>query len=220
LKTVTWFCRPAAPALPGRCALAAALLCLAAAAAACNPRPPDAEDYVARITAARAEKDQQFQREREPVPADLKGKLLPLEYFPINEGYAVPAVLKRFETFETVDLVTSTGSIDKYDRVGHLEFVLNGQQLRLTAYVATGQPVTRLFVPFSDLTSGEQTYQTGRYLDLDRTGTGLYLIDFNLAYNPYCYFSPTYICPLPTQENRLPVRIEAGERVKPGKSQT
>lgn len=207
------------PARPGLPAFVAAVLVFGLAAAGCNPKPPDAEDYVARIAAARQAKDAQFQREPEPVPANLKARLLPLEYFAISEAYNVPAVLKPFEKFETVDLVTSTGSIDKYDRVGHLEFVLNGRQLRLTAYVPTGQPVTRLFVPFSDLTSGEDTYSTGRYLDLDRTGTGLYQVDFNLAYNPYCYFSPSYICPLPTQENRLAVRIEAGERVKAEQSE-
>ena len=185
-----------------------------AIAGGCNPKPPDPEDYVARMTLDRQQKDVQLQEEAEPVPANLKSSLLPLVYFPIDESYSVPAALKTLEKFEPVDLVTSTGSVDKYERVGHLEFTLKGQPLRLTAYVPAGQQVTRLFVPFSDATSGEDTYTTGRYLDLDRTGSGLYQIDFNLAYNPYCYFSTKYICPLPTNENRLPIRIEAGERVK------
>lgn len=197
-----------------RARLLALAVTLFAAAACNNPRPPDPEDYVERLTQARQQKDVQLKEDKEPVPADLKGKLLPLEYFAIDETYSVPAGLKTLERFEPVDLVTSTGSIDKYERVGHLEFTLRGQPLKLTAYVPAGQPVTRLFVPFSDQTSGQETYTTGRYLDLDRTGSGLYQIDFNLSYNPYCYFSTRYICPLPTQENRLPVRIEAGERVK------
>jgi uncharacterized protein (DUF1684 family) len=181
----------------------------------CNPQPPDLEDYVARIAAGREAKDAQFQTEREPVPANLKAQLLPLEYFPINEAYSVPAVLKPFQNMETVQMVTSTGSVDMYRRVGHLEFMLNGQPLKLTAYSpASAQTIDRLFVPFGDVTSGAETYATGRYLDLDRTATGLYQIDFNLAYNPSCYFSPTYICPLPTKENHLQVRVEAGERVK------
>jgi uncharacterized protein (DUF1684 family) len=102
----------------------AAVITVGVAAAGCNPKPPDPEDYVARLAAARLEKDAQFQRDPEPVPQNLKANLLPLEYFPIDETYSVPAVLKTFEKFETVDLVTSTGSIDKYDRVGHLEFTL------------------------------------------------------------------------------------------------
>jgi uncharacterized protein (DUF1684 family) len=74
--------------------------------------------------------------------------------------------------------------------------------------------MTRLFVPFSDLTSGTETYPAGRYLDLERTATGLYLVDFNRAYHPYCYYDPSYDCPFPPPENRLAVPIRAGERLK------
>jgi uncharacterized protein (DUF1684 family) len=194
---------------------AGAFLAIAFAAACNNPKPPDEGDYVSRLAADRAAKDAQFLKEREPVPQNRKSELLPLEYFPISPNYSVPAVLKVFDNIETVEIVTSTGSFDKFRRVGQLEFTLMGQPLKLTAYVAAAsETMDRLFVPFSDATTGVETYDTGRYLDLDRTSTGLYQIDFNLAYNPYCYFSPTYICPLPTKENRLPVRIEAGERVK------
>lgn len=198
----------------GRAFFAAALISLSAAACN-NPKPPDEGDYVARLTVARTTKDAQFLREREPVPANRKSELLPLEYFPIDPEYSVPAVLKVFDQIDTIEMITSTGSFDKFKRVGELQFTLKGQPQKLTAYVAAAsETMDRLFVPFSDLTTGEETYNTGRYLDLDRTATGLYQIDFNLAYNPYCYFSPTYICPLPTKENRLPSRIEAGERVK------
>jgi uncharacterized protein (DUF1684 family) len=71
----------------------------------------------------------------------------------------------------------------------------------------------RLFVPFADLTSGEDTYKGGRYLDLDRTATGLYDLDFNLAYHPYCVFNPSYDCPVPPRENRLLVAIRVGEKL-------
>jgi uncharacterized protein len=192
------------------------LVIFAVAIAGCNnPKPPDEDDYVTRLTTVRVSKDAQFLRDREPVPENRKKELLPLEYFPIDPSYSVPAALKLFDKIETVGLVTSTGTVDQFRRVGHLEFTLKGQPLKLTAYVAAAaETMDRLFVPFSDLTTGEDTYNTGRYLDLDRTATGLYQIDFNLAYNPYCYFSVTYICPLPTTENRLPLRIEAGERIK------
>ena len=52
-------------------------------------------------------------------------------------------------------------------------------------------------MPFSDLTSGTETYAAGRFMDLDRNGTGIYEVDFNRAYIPYCYYSPTYECPYP-----------------------
>ena len=82
--------------------------------------------------------------------------------------------------------------------VGTLEFTVRGESLSLGAFVEAGAAdLNRLFVPFTDLTSGSETYPAGRYLDLDRTRTGIYLIDFNRAYNPYCYYNPTYDCPYP-----------------------
>jgi uncharacterized protein (DUF1684 family) len=100
------------------------------------------------------------------------------------------------------------------ERVGVLEFTLHGQPLRLSAFVEVGQRDDRLFVPFTDLTSGKETYQAGRYLDISRSATGVYVVDFNLAYNPYCYYNPTYDCPYPPKENRLQVAIRAGEKIK------
>ena len=80
--------------------------------------------------------------------------------------------------------------------------------------------MTRLFVPFSDLTSGTETYAAGRYLDLDPTNTGLYEIDFNRAYNPYCAYNESYDCPYPPSSNRLKIPIRAGERMRASASAT
>jgi uncharacterized protein (DUF1684 family) len=100
-------------------------------------------------------------------------------------------------------------------RVGSLEFTLKGQPLKLTAFVEVGaRDLNHLFVPFMDLTSGTETYPGGRYLDLDRNATGIYEIDFNRAYFPYCVYSPRYECPYPPAENRLSVPIRAGERFR------
>ena len=110
---------------------------------------------------------------------------------------------------------TSVGAQREMRRVGSLEFSLKGRPLKLTAFVEVGaKNVDHLFVPFSDMTSGTETYAAGRYLDLDRNATGVYMIDFNRAYHPYCYYNPTFDCPYPPAENRLPLPIHAGERVK------
>ena len=99
-------------------------------------------------------------------------------------------------------------------RVGTLTFTLKGTTLTLTAFADEGPgPITRLFVPFGDLTSGTETYKGGRYLELDRTSTTLYDLDFNRAYHPFCVFNVAYVCPVPPQENRLAVAIQAGERL-------
>jgi uncharacterized protein (DUF1684 family) len=107
---------------------------------------------------------------------------------------------------------TSTGTLRTVERVGTLRFNLKGQPLRLAAFLEQGS--RRLFVPFSDLTSGTETYQAGRYMNLDPSPSGIYIVDFNVAYNPYCYYNAEYECPLPPSENRLKVPIRAGERMR------
>jgi uncharacterized protein (DUF1684 family) len=99
-------------------------------------------------------------------------------------------------------------------RIGTLRFTLQGQPLTLTAFVdASESDMRRLFVPFNDLTNGTETYQGGRYLDLDRTATGIYDLDFNRAYSPFCVFNVNYDCPVPPRENRLKVPVRAGEKL-------
>jgi uncharacterized protein (DUF1684 family) len=194
----------------------AALLAAAALAAACSSRPPaEPGDYAARLAADRAAKDAAFARDNEPVPENRKAAFLPLAYFPIDPDYNVPASLKPSEDRAIFEMPTSAGNRDKVRRVGTLQFTLKGQQLQLTAFApAAARNDDRLFVPFSDLTAGGETYPSGRFMDLDRTPNGIYQVDFNRAYNPYCYYSPTWECPLPPPENRLKVPIRAGERMK------
>ena len=187
--------------------------------AACNAgnRPPaDAEStYPQQILAARAAIDEALRsRPNEPVPPHLMSTLLPLKYFPPDIEYVVPASLKLAKERIFVDMPTSTGEVRKEERVGVLEFSLKNKPLTLGAFIEAGSDdLNRLFVPFSDLTSGTETYAAGRYLELDRTPTGLYNIDFNKAYNPYCYYNSRYDCPYPPKENRLPLPIRAGQRL-------
>jgi uncharacterized protein (DUF1684 family) len=86
----------------------------------------------------------------------------------------------------------------------------------LTAFVEVDSPdVNRLFLPFTDVTSNKETYGGGRYLELNKTATGLYDLDFNRAYHPFCVFNPGFECPVPPRENRLMTAIRAGERLRP-----
>ena len=182
-------------------------------ASACSPKE---EDYTAKIAAIRAAKDESFKSDPDsPVPAAKKTSLIPLAYFPIDESYAVPASLEPAADRTRIQVPTSTGKIRDIERIGTLKFSLKGQTLRLTAFHdLESREVRRLFVPFTDLTSGTETYQAGRYMELDPTPTGIYVVDFNVAYNPYCYYSPEYDCPYPPKENRLEVPIRAGEKMQ------
>ena len=171
-----------------------------------------ADDYVSKVATGRAVKDENFKSAADsPVPADKRAILLPLSYFPIDESYAVPATLVPSSDRKPLKVPTSTGKLRDLQSVGALKFTLRGQSLKLTAFVEEGD--RQLFVPFTDLTSGAETYGAGRYMNLDPTPTGIYVVDFNSAYHPYCYYSAEFDCPYPPAENRLTIPIRAGERL-------
>ncbi len=183
---------------------------------ACASHPPDESHYLQQVESARAEKDAAFQAADTPIPAGDKAKFLPLAYFPVDPAYAVPAAFRENPPASRprMEMQTSTHQPRQMELVGVLAFMLQGQPLRLSAFKEVGDAEDRLFVPFTDSTSGKETYQAGRYLDILRSATGVYVVDFNRAYNPYCYYNPTYDCPYPPKENRLPIAIRAGERIK------
>jgi uncharacterized protein (DUF1684 family) len=184
------------------------------AIAACGSQPVE-EDYPAKIATIRAAKDESFKNDPDsPVPPDKKSTLIPLAYYPIDEGYAAPATLEPSADRSRIEVPTSIGKIRTLERIGTLKFSVKGEAMRLTAFRDLESVVDRLFVPFTDLTSGTETYPAGRYMELDPTPTGIYVVDFNIAYHPYCYYSPEYDCPFPPKENKLAVAIRAGEKMK------
>lgn len=197
----------------------AAVLAAAVLFAGCTsgPSAPDEQSYVDRVTAERAKKDRVFRESSEsPIPAGRHDEFLPLSYFPVDPSYVAPAVLRLADERPVFEMPTSTGKLRRMERVGLLEFTLKGEPMSLGAFVEAGTArVTRLFVPFSDMTTGTETYAAGRYLDLDPTGTGMYEIDFNRAYNPFCAYNERYDCPYPPPSNRLKVPVRAGERMPP-----
>jgi uncharacterized protein len=192
------------------------LLAALAAATACRSRPPDESNYLAAIASARTAKDSALRAAGSPVPADAQAKFLPLAYFPVDPLYAVPAAFREDPpgARQRVEIQTSTHQPRQMERLGTLAFTLHGEALSLAAYREVGESADRLFVPFTDITTGKETYQAGRFLDIARSATGIYVVDFNQAYNPYCYYDPTYDCPYPPKENRLQVAIRAGEKIR------
>ena len=189
----------------------AALMLAAALAAACGGRELT---YNEEIAGWRAEKDRYMRSSESPVPAARRESFAPLSYFLISPAYRIPAGLEVIKAEEIIEMSLSSGARRRMRRVGVLGFTLQGQQMKLTAFVdATDNDLSRLFVPFGDLTNGTETYPGGRYLELDRTPTGIYDLDFNRAYHPFCYYNPKYDCPYPPRENRLSIPIRAGERM-------
>jgi hypothetical protein len=189
-------------------------LAIGLAVAACAS-PDPGSSYLAGVESARRAKDDAFGAAADsPIPAEKRMALLPLPYFPPDQDYRVPASLNVEQSRgQILQMLTSTGQLRPMQKVGMLQFSLKGRPLSLGAFVEQGTAsLNRLFVPFTDLTNGTETYPAGRYLDLDVTVTGIYLLDFNRAYNPLCAYNPTYDCPYPPRENRLPVPVRAGEK--------
>ena len=151
-----------------------------------------------------------------PIPIEKRSAFGGLAYWEIKPEYHVSSFLTvdRSGPPLIITLQTSTTMPRKMRRVGALGFTLNQSPYKLTAFAdLDDSAMRRLFVPFGDLTNKTETYGGGRYLDLERTGSGYYDLDFNRAYHPYCVFNPTYECPVPPRENRLQVAIPAGERL-------
>ena len=197
-----------------------AFLASGLAGLACSPPRPDEEGYLQRLVEDREIKDQEFGGASSIVPLDRRSWMVPLRYYEPDVAYRVPAQLSVGEEQPVFEIPTSTGQLRTVRRVGTLEFVIKGEPMTLAALVELpDQNADHLFVPFRDETSGSETYPAGRYIDLPNTRTGIYDLDFNRAYHPYCYFSEEYECPFPPPENRLATAVRAGERLPPENEQ-
>jgi hypothetical protein len=174
-------------------------------------------DIARAIEQQRREKDRAFQSSSDsPLPDKAKKNFHGLPYFPINPKFRFEGSITRYNKRETFDIIASDGRERKTLRYGYFDFSLDGKIHRLQVYRLLDldpQYSHLLFIPFLDATSGRESYAGGRYLDLEERKGNHYLIDFNLAYNPSCaYGKKGYSCPIPPAENRLPIRIEAGEK--------
>ncbi len=135
-----------------------------------------------------------------------------LSSFPVDARFIVPARLEPDADRPTVELSTSRGLQKSFVRAGTLTARWEGQPITLVGYQA-GPVGTPLLVPFTDATTGEQSYPVGRYLEVEVGDDGVAVLDFNRATNPWCAYSEHYNCPVPPADNRLSHAVLAGERV-------
>jgi uncharacterized protein (DUF1684 family) len=133
-----------------------------------------------------------------------------LEYFDINPAFRFVARFEPHPPGQTVEIINMLGMVEPMPNPGTLSFEKDGQVFRMQA-VDEGDG--RLFFTFADRTSGHETYSASRMVYADPAGPdGTTVLDFNKAYNPPCAFTPFSTCPMPLPENRLDLRIEAGEK--------
>lgn len=167
---------------------------------------------------------EKFQRELNAEYADAKtSPLLPedlahfksLDFYPINEKAFVVAQFIRTENEKPFKMPASGKIKQLYVKYAEAHFVMNGKKYKLNIYqnielTKRKEYQDYLFLPFSDLTTGKESYIGGKYIDLKIPQGNTIVIDFNLSYNPYCAYSYNYSCPKVPQENNLDIAIEAG----------
>jgi uncharacterized protein (DUF1684 family) len=192
----------------------------------------DVEEWRDRLRSHREQKDDFFAEHRQsPIPPEDRDDFEGLDYFDPDPDYRVTATVEVHDRPDPVEMDVSAGMPQRYLRIATLRFELgeaqrasgesSGEQgeprddeRELAAYQQEGQD--SLFVPFRDKTTGQQTYEDGRYMEFESEGDledrDEMVLDFNLAYSPFCAYSDTFACPLPPEENWLEVEIHAGEK--------
>lgn len=142
-----------------------------------------------------------------------------LRFFPIDPDYKVECRFERINDDKWFPMSTSGKAKQIYRRYGKLSFIIHDTTLHLYVYQSQSLMNSKeykdyLFVPFTDLTSGDISYGGGRYLEyaIGDIKNNQLSLDFNKAYNPYCAYTTGYNCPIPPKENDLPVAIFAGEK--------
>ena len=134
-----------------------------------------------------------------------------LDWYPIEETYRIEARFVPHPQPETIPITNVLGQVEDYTSPGYAEFTLDGRLWRLHP-VLNSPDSEELFFIFRDATSPGESYGAGRYLYAELPKHGAVVLDFNKAYSPPCAFTDFATCPLPPKQNRLPVRIEAGEK--------
>ena len=171
------------------------------------------EEYIARIATIRAEKDVFFKYNSESPFVNDSENFKGLNYYQPDPDYKVNARLSLSDKKEIITLSTNDSLTKAYKTFGIAEFELGGKTNHLLILEMYEPLDGKLFLAFADHTSAEDTYGAGRYLDVEYSGDNFLILDFNLAYNPYCAYAEGYSCPFPPPDNLLETPIKAGEKI-------
>jgi uncharacterized protein (DUF1684 family) len=190
---------------------------LAILMAACNQYTPEQEAIAAGIKQQRLEKDQWLKSEKnspllEEDKADFKG----LKYYPVDLSLRFEGSITKYDSVIPDTIIGTKGELRPALKYGYFPFTYRGNGYKLEVYkMLRDDPeyAKYLFLGFTDSTSGQETYGGGRYIDMTENEENFYLLDFNLAYNPYCAYNPRYSCAIPPAANRLSFKVTAGEKI-------
>jgi uncharacterized protein (DUF1684 family) len=175
-------------------------------------------DAIKEIEAYRRKQEETFRNKEEtPLLKRDRKKFKGLNYYPIDLKYRVTASFVKNEHPVLFKMKTTTARLPDYVKYGEVHFTIDSQSYKLEIYQSPDimkRPGYEdyLFIPFTDLTNGDETYDVGRYIEMRIPTSEEVTVDFNRAYNPYCSYSPNFSCPIPPAANDLPIKIPVGEK--------
>ncbi len=192
-------------------------LLIASCAPKNSPDKASAQQWKAAFLKYQAETDSLFKvADWSPIPLQKRANFLHLNYFNYDPSWRLILTLHPYPHPDSITIMgTKSGDLRPALRAGYFAFTRQGKQCKLEVIKILPHGKynqENLFLGFWDETSGKETYDGGRYIDLKKLPEGRYLVDFNYAYNPYCAYSHRYSCAIPPMENRLPVPVRAGEK--------
>lgn len=177
---------------------------------------PEEKRYIAEIEKQREAKDYEMQNDPSS-PFNAKGKIHfeKLKYFDVDPSFVFKSKLYEYGNKDTVTVYGTKGEPRKALRYGYITFSFEGRSYKMNVYkgfTRTGQEYFSIW--FTDKTTNQESYGVGRYLDFEKVDNPdyIYTVDFNLAYNPYCAYSPNYSCAVPTKDDYVDIGISAGEK--------
>jgi uncharacterized protein len=140
-----------------------------------------------------------------------------LRYFPVDLHFRFKGPIHKFPKPESFQIMANDGELRNAIHWGYFKFTVDGRQIQtLQVYKMLDVDAAHsnyLFIPFIDSLAGRETYGAGRYLDIEENKEGIYIVDFNAAYNPFCAYGKAFSCPMAPRENRLKIPILAGEKL-------
>lgn len=177
---------------------------------------PEDKIYIATIEQQRKEKNEWMKNDPNS-PFNYKGKVEfhDLKYFDVDPNFVFKSKLFTYDKKDTVTIFGTKGEARKVIRIGYLKINYDSKNYNINVYEGQTKDGRKYHsIWFTDLTTNDETYGVGRYLDfeLNDDPNYLYTIDFNLAYNPYCAYSLDYSCAIPSKEDFIPIKILAGEK--------
>lgn len=171
------------------------------------------QGYEQQLMQARVERDMSMREEESVLPPSRRSAFQGLDFYEVNPTYRFVRPFQKFSQPDTIMVAESTGGVRPQVQLGRITVPLPSGEEELVVFESTGEnPRSRLWLAFADATNGTETYEAGRYVNLEPTGQDSVVIDFNRAYNPTCAYNPDYACPLPPSENRIDAPVPAGEK--------